>query len=268
MTLGADSGRRYWADGIVAGPATYLLRDMYGALPAGKLLRVRSHYWNDDDEQAAGSACTAADLAFALSGRAIPCDYTLALSHAVIGLLSWLPSVQGAGLRLVLGAESGNGWQRDQSNGALIYLPKRARLVLRLPLERLEDARVLAGNTLEILGFPLSVGEPSVLPLLPSDTLYALHVVDETGEENAFLEHVARAVDALGPARRKIMCGKRRRISTPGGGLGTRSVMVAALAPRDSLTLMARGIGPGRLMGCGLFVPYKRSDSLVHGAGR
>ena len=239
---------------------------MYGTRPAGNLSVVTSRYWNDgEEEEAAGTACKAADLAFALSGRAIPADYTFALSRAVIGYLPWLPLVQGAGLHLVHGAESGNGWQRDDADGALVYLPRRARLVLRLPQERLDDARALAGNTLDIRGFPLRVGEPGILPLSPSDTIYARHVVDEVGEEDAFLDKVAQAIDALGPVRRKIMCGKSRRIVTPGGALSTRSVMVANLAPRDSLALLEKGIGSGRLMGCGLFVPYKRPNSAARG---
>ena len=225
---------------------------------------MTTRYWNDDkDDEAAGCACTAADLAFALSGRAIPADHAFALSHAVIRLLPWLPLVRSAGLHLVHGVESGNGWQRDETDGALNYLSRRARLVLRLPQERFEDARALVSQTLDIRGFPLTVGEPSVLPFSPSDTIYARHVVDDTGDEDAFLDRAAQAIDALGSARRRIMCGKSRRITTPGGELSTRSVMVAGLASRDSLTLQEKGIGTGRLMGCGLFVPYKRPNSIA-----
>lgn len=228
---------------------------------------MTSHYWNDEqDEEPDGSSCKAADLAFALAARAIPADYTFALSRAVIGLLPWLPLVQGAGLYLAHGAESGNGWQRDVSEGALLYLPRRARLVLRLPLDRLDDARALAGHTLDISGFPLSIGEPGILPLSPSDTVYARHLIDEGDEETALLDKVAQTIDALGTTRRKIMCGKRRHILTPGGVLATRSVMVAGLTSSDSLVLFEKGIGSGRLLGCGLFVPYKRPNSATRHA--
>jgi CRISPR-associated protein Cas6 len=239
---------------------------MYRARRVAKLGGVRSRFWSDDPEDAAGTACAAADLAFALCGRAIPCDYAFALSHAVVGLLPWLPRVQGAGLRLALGAESGNGWQRDEGNGALLYLPRRARLILRLPPEALQDARALADRTLEVAGLPLRVGEPSVLALSPSHTLYARHVIDESGDEEVFLGRVAEAIDAPGTRRQGIMCGKSRRLATAGGELCTRSVLVAGLAPRDSLALLAGGIGSGRLLGCGLFVPYRRPDALARSA--
>ena len=218
---------------------------------------MRSRHWSDEAEDAAGTACTAADLSFALSGRTIPFDYPLALSLAATKLLPWLDSVRAAGLRLALGAESANGWQRDESDGALIYLPKRARLVLRLPLERIDDARALAGSTLWIAECPLRIGSPTVVALSPAETLYARHVIDETRDENLFLDRVAQAMHALGSVRPKLMCGKSRRIATPGGALTTRSVMVASLAPREALALLANGIGIGRLLGCGPSVPYK-----------
>ncbi len=234
---------------------------MYATDTGGKPCRVRSHYWSDADEEAAQAACAAADAAFALFGRAIPCDYPFALSQAVLERLPWLASVPDAGLRLAFGAESGNGWQRHEGNGAPIYIARRTRLILRLPVERLEMARALSGSTLAISGFPLSVGAASVLALSPADTLYALHVADESGDEEIFLERTARAIEALGVRRRKIMCGKSRRLATSQGTLHTRSVLVAGLAPRDSLALLTNGIGIGRLLGCGIFVPYKRSDS-------
>ena len=227
---------------------------------------MRSRYWIDDDEEAAGGACAAADLVFALRGRAIPCDYALALAQAVTRLLPWLSSVPDAGLRLALGAESANGWQRDESDGALIYLPRRARLVLRLPVERLEAARALAGRIMEVGGLPLRVGEPRVVALSAAETLYAQHVIDVTGDEQIFLERLAQALEALGPRPRGIMCGRSRRIGTPDRPLCTRSVMLASLAPRDALTLLATGLGPGRLLGCGLFVAYKRADPLARDA--
>ena len=225
---------------------------------------MRSRYWTDDDEQPAGDACAAADLVFALGGRAIPCDYALALAQAVTGLLPWLSSVPDAGLRLALGAESANGWQRDERDGALIYLPRRARLVLRLPVQRLEAARALAGRTLQVDGLPLRVGESRVVALSAADTLYARHVIDVTGDEEVFLERLAQAIEALGPRPSRILCGRSRRIGTPDRALCTRSVMLASLAPRDALTLLATGLGPGRLLGCGLFVAYKRPGALAH----
>ncbi len=240
---------------------------MVGIPPSAKLDRVRSRYWQDDDDGAAVTVARAVDLAFGLSGRSLPTDYAAELARAMIEALPWLPDVRGAGVRLAFGAAEGNGWRRDETDGALIYLPKRARLVLRLPPARLDAARALAGRTLAVAGDPLRVGESRVVALAASDTLYARDVVDDTDDECLFLDRIARAIAALGATGRKIMCGRSRRIAAPDGRVRTRSVMVADLAPRDSIALIAQGIGPGRLMGCGLFVPYKRANPPAHGVG-
>lgn len=226
---------------------------------------MRSHYWQDDDEQAEIRMNRAADVAFGLSGRTLPVDYAAALAHTVVEALPWLPGVHGAGLRLALGPAEGNGWQRNEGDGALIYLPRRARLVLRLPSEWLDEARALVGRTLAVAGDRLHVGESRVIALAASAALYARDVVDDTHDECIFLERVARSIDSMGARGRKIMCGKSRRIAAPGGGVRTRSVMMADLAPRDSIALMTQGIGSRRLMGCGLFVPYKRATPPARG---
>jgi hypothetical protein len=42
----------------------------------------------------------------------------------------------------------------------------------------------------------------------------------------------------------------------------TRSLMVAALPADASLTLQRQGLGDGRLIGCGLFVPHKGIEAV------
>lgn len=224
-----------------------------------EVLTVVSRGWNDEDESRgpARPQARVADLAFALYGHALPADHAHALSQAIAKLLPWFTHAPQVGLHLVHGAESGNGWQRPESAGALVYLARRTRLTLRLPDARLHDARVLTGVTLDIGGHALAVGEAGVRPLMPSGTLYARHVVDEQGEEEAFLEQVSQALDTLGIGRGRVMCGKTRRLDLPGAPLVTRSVLVAGLSRPDSLFVQAAGIGPGRILGCGLFVPYK-----------
>lgn len=228
-----------------------------------------SRDWNAEDEAGAPATPQArvADLAFALSGRAIPADHAHALSRAVTKLLPWFEHTPQAGLHLVHGAESGNGWYRPEDHGAVLYLARRTRLTLRLPDGRLQDARVLRGAMLDVGGYPLAVGQSSVHPLTPSATLYARHVVDERGAEGAFLDQLSRALDALGIGRGRLMCGRTRRLALPGAALVTRSVLVAGLSRPDSLVVQSAGIGPGRILGCGLFMPYKAPAGATGGVG-
>jgi len=43
----------------------------------------------------------------------------------------------------------------------------------------------------------------------------------------------------------------------PDGSIFTRSLMVADLEPEQSVRLQQIGLGEGRTIGCGLFIPHK-----------
>jgi hypothetical protein len=43
----------------------------------------------------------------------------------------------------------------------------------------------------------------------------------------------------------------------PHGSIFTRSLMVADLEPEQSVHLQQVGLGEGRTIGCGLFIPHK-----------
>ena len=56
---------------------------------------------------------------------------------------------------------------------------------------------------------------------------------------------------------KKALCGKETRLQTPDGPVHTRSLLLAELSPEHSLQLQRFGLGPHRLMGCGIFLPHK-----------
>ena len=56
---------------------------------------------------------------------------------------------------------------------------------------------------------------------------------------------------------RKMLCGIGHTVSTPDGDIETRSVMIADLDKATSLSLQETGVGPGRHLGCGIFLPHK-----------
>jgi CRISPR-associated protein Cas6 len=86
----------------------------------------------------------------------------------------------------------------------------------------------------------------------------ARHVIaDPKQDEEIFLEQVVMQLELLGIPCRKALCGKTHYFKLPAGELFTRSLMVADLKPSDSLTLQQQGLGSGRKMGCGLFIPHK-----------
>lgn len=217
-------------------------------------------YWEEPQvEKATAPSSSMVDVAFAVTCKVLPLDHADALRGALEAALPWLRGEERAGIHAIHGAESGNGWIRpDSEAGGLLQLSRRTRMVLRVPTERVDDVRVLEGQTLDIAGYPLQVGAASVRPLQPSATLFARYVVSEQDEEEqSFLDRVAGSLHRMGVPARKLLCGKSHVILTPEGPLQSRSLMMADLDPGDSVRLQEQGIGPGRKLGCGLMIPYK-----------
>lgn len=218
-------------------------------------------YW--DEEQPSDATYRVpddiVDLAFAIACPCLPLDHACALSQALHAALPWLHDEPRAGIHLIHGAESGNGWYRPQDPAAdVLFLSKRTRMTLRLPKARVEDACKLAGSTLHIEGYPLQIREATVRPLSALPTLFARYVAaQENDGEERFLELSARELQALGIPVKKMLCGKSHPIRVERRTLFTRSLMIADLEPDQSVRLQQQGIGPLRKMGCGLFIPHK-----------
>lgn len=194
------------------------------------------------------------DLAFPLAGRTVPRDYTQALNAALQQALPWLAQESRAGvhpLKLVQGS----------SVGPVSLLSQRTRLLLRLPRERVADARALAGCTLSVDGHALQLGEPRERELLPHATLYAYAVAAEGEDEVTFMQAVSGELQALG-VRTHTVCGKRGGRPHEDHTLTTFSLMLHALSQADSLRVQEQGLGPHRLLGCGVFVPHKSAAAV------
>lgn len=202
------------------------------------------------------------DLVYHIDCRCLPLDHAYALSQAVLAKLPWLGEEPGAGIHLIHGAESGNGWYRpEDESGALLHLSRRARMTLRLPGHRIEQARGLSGETLDIDGYRLVVGHSKVKLFSTQSTQFARYVVVPQGmdhaDEEAFLAYAAQQMRAIGVRVRKMLCGRAHRIHHPDGALFTRSLMLADLDVEEAVTLQQQGIGQWQTLGCGLFLPHK-----------
>jgi len=218
-------------------------------------------YWNDEKEKRPEFVIPddVVDLAFRIDCPILPLDHAYALSHALLEVLPWLDDEAGAGVHLIHGAASGNGWYRPEDAAReVLHLPRRTRLRLRLPRHRLDDARRLSGQRLDIDGYPLGVGESEVFLLSSLSTLFARYVItDADSDENAFLEAAARGLEDIGIECRKMLGGIAHTLRFPDGPVHTRSLMVADIEPAQSVRLQQIGLGDGRTIGCGLFLPHK-----------
>jgi CRISPR-associated protein Cas6 len=220
---------------------------------------MNATYWQEDlDEEQFVVPDNVIDLIFKIKCPSLPVDHAWSLSEAIHRELPWFAQEPQAGLHLVYGAESGNGWERPKDGADTLYLSRRTPLILRLPNERLNDATALSGKTLDIDGFTMQIGQAHSRFLAMTTTLYCRHLFCETEQsEETFLEYAAESLHALNLQFKKILCGKGNRFTTPKTPVSTRSLMVAGLSLDDAVTLQEYGIGPHRSRGFGLFVPHK-----------
>lgn len=213
----------------------------------------------------------AVDVAFRLSGRWLPVSHARALRASVVRVLPWLEDEPEAGIHSIHGAASGNGWERPANEpGNLLSLSRRTRLVLRVPIRRADETGALDACRLDIDGYEITVAARHMRKLEPASAVFARYVVDEDGGgEERFVERVATELSARSVGARKLLCGRSHRIDAAGGVLTARSLLIADLDNEESVEIQCRGIGPERLLGCGLFVPHKdigpvrRRDGLV-----
>jgi CRISPR-associated protein Cas6 len=201
------------------------------------------------------------DLHFAIQCKSLPVDHAWGLSNAIQQALPWFADEAQAGLHLIYVAGSGNGWERPHGSGDTLYLSRRTKLILRLPRERIDDAQALSGQTLQVDGNEIKVGEGIAHPLIATNTLYARYVaITEPGQtEEAFIAQQVAQLKAAGIKFKKVLCGKETRFTLPEGELLTRSLLIADLPFSDAVRLQEIGLGPHALqiLGCGLFIPHK-----------
>ena len=218
-------------------------------------------YWNDDKDKTPGFVVPddVVDLAYKIGCPTIPLDHAHSLSSALLEALPWIAEEEYAGIHLIHGAASGNGWFRPEDpENELLHLPKRTRMRLRIPKNRLQEAQALSGQTLDIQGHPLEIGKSDVFLLSSLPTLFSRYVItSEELDETGFLEEVAEQLMALDIPCRKMLGGITHTMNFSAGPVFTRSLMVADLGPEQSVRLQQVGLGEGRTRGCGLFVPHK-----------
>jgi len=215
--------------------------------------------WEEDEqEEQAIISDEIIDLSFALDCKTLPLDHAYVLSSAIQTILPWFADEDDAGLHLIHGAESGNGWYRPEAPDSVLYLSRRTRLTLRLPKNCVEKAQSLCGKTLDIAGHLLKIGKASEKTLQKTDILFARHIIcDEHASEEVFLQNALDSLKAMDIRCRKAMPGRSHSLQTPEQTLFTRSLMVADLSFEDALRLQQQGLGAGSKIGCGLFIPHK-----------
>ena len=214
--------------------------------------------WDDNEKKADYVVPdNVVDLFYKIDCKQIPTMHAWELSQALFEVLPWLADEPEAAIQQIHGATTGNGWERPPDD-EVMHLSKRARMHLRIPKHRVDDATLLTGKALDIAGYTVTVGEAMVKPLSPVSTLFARYVAVPKGmNEDRFIEWVASEFERRDIKLRKVLCGISHTISTPDRSIETRSLMIADLDKTLSIVLQEQGVGAGRHLGCGIFIPHK-----------
>ncbi|MBE0625600.1 MAG: type I-MYXAN CRISPR-associated protein Cas6/Cmx6 [Burkholderiales bacterium] len=191
------------------------------------------------------------DVAFSLRGATIPADHGWHLFRLLSERLDWLADEPAAGVHPIRGSRAVAG---------LVYLGPRARLMLRLPRSRADQSFALSGARMD-LGDGVEVGVAHLRPLFAHSTLYSQFVTTGSADEAVFQRDVSKELQDAGIGC-KVICGRMRRAQAQDAQTVGFSLMLHELAPEDSLRMQAAGLGAGRKLGCGIFVPHKSAAAV------
>lgn len=186
------------------------------------------------------------DLAFRLTGSAVPVDHGYALYAALSRILPEIHAAKDIAVQPIRGLYSGNG---------TLHLADFSRLIFRLPDEQIQTYLKLAGKRLAVDEHPLGVGVPEVRTLRPVARLRArLVTIKGFLQEDEFLAAAKRQLEQRG-IKGQAHIGARRTFRVRDKQVVGFEMGVTQLTAEESLTLQEQGLGGRRKMGCGVFVP-------------
>lgn len=223
-------------------------------------------YWNDETNQSAEYVVPddIVDINFKIKCSHLPLDHAHDLSTAIIDVCPWIEQNDHVGIHLIHGAESGNGWIRPQEPDALIYPSRRTLFSIRTPNDRIDDVKQLAGKTIMVGDIPIEISKPSIRKLSKITTIFARYLLaKEIDNEAEFLQEMAELLAKKGIRPKKMMSGRITSLRFPNKTLEVRSLMIDGLEVTESVRIQQEGLGPGRKIGCGIFLPHKGIDAVA-----
>ena len=206
------------------------------------------------------------DISFKIQCQTLPIDHAATLKQNISNKLPWINHEPDVGIHSIHGATSGNGWTRPDLDGdQIIHLSRRSRFYLRVPKDRLQDAITLVGSSLDIDGHSLQVKDYNIKPLNISSTIFSRSLCwmnDDVEDEMQLSEGIVSHLSEQGIKVTKLMFGKLHKIRCDTESIQARSIMIADLSKEDSIYLQQHGLGPHRLLGCGIFLPHKSISAV------
>jgi len=190
------------------------------------------------------------DAVFDVSGGTLPANYPFALWDALVRHAPAMATDASVGVLPLRTAVSEAG----------MLLPRRAKLVVRLPASFATHVDALSGKQLDIGECVLQLGQGKLRQIQAYPTLHA-HLVGATEDEMRFLADVNATLAELHIVG-KLICGMRNTIQASHRVIHGYSLVIHDLKPDASVRLQYTGLGADRNLGCGIFVPHKAITDL------
>ncbi len=199
------------------------------------------------------------DLVFKVKGKTIDVDHAWHLAAALQDRLGEQVCSQ-IGVFPILTGHSANGWNMPEDE---VYLSRRANMAIRLQRDLLDEIKQLIGQTVDVGGHVIELGETRERALSTHDTVFSRGIAcDPAQDESDFMNDVAQRMEQMGVPVRKMLCGKDAEIKAGDESLTIRSLMIADLKPEHSVLLQRRGLGRQQHLGLGLFIPHKGIEAV------
>lgn len=199
------------------------------------------------------------DLVFRVRGKSLDVDHAWDLSLALERAIGEQLCHQ-IGVHAISTGQSGNGWFRPEDQ---VFLSRRAQLAVRTNRDLLQDLMALSGQSLDIGGHRIELGDTHERLLSAHDTVFSRGVACHPDQDEAdFMNDVAQRLEQMGVPVRKMLCGRDGEVRVGEDRIAVRSVMIADLKPEYSVLLQRRGLGRQQHLGLGLFIPHKGIDAV------
>lgn len=211
--------------------------------------------WPTDDGVTAPDVDESAviDIQFDIEGKSVPIDHGYQLFLELSRILPWIADEEMLGIHPIHGAanEHGN-----------LMLNRRAKLMIRVPKERVEDLLTLTGKEIQIGTDTLKIGKGKSKILSLHTPLYAHCVTTGSTDETIFASDVIKLLDNLNITTRFI-CGRRQSLTTSEGVVYGYSLMLHDIPLEHAILIQQKGLGGNRKLGCGIFIPHKNIVALT-----
>ncbi len=201
------------------------------------------------------------ELAFAINGLSVPRDHGYLLYSSLSRELPLIHEASWCAILPIRGVKS---------EAKEMLLHSASRLRFRLPQSKIGVLLPLVGRKLEVGGSLITLTRFEAHPVQPSATLDARLVVirltttprgdsgaiDKNAFAQQFTKEVTRQLRALEIYSAPTITGRRDLVVHKQRILGF-SLRMSGLSVNESFSLLSKGVGGKRRMGCGVFEPTR-----------